>query len=208
MAARRYWPATRAERERPMESLYRLRADIGFCEPRLRGLEKRGGRRPLLFLRKVGGREKRAFERPFAIPPIRSRVQAGSSNSFALAPSLLRSRQTLSFPKSTINSFSFFLEFVHLFFFIAHTLIFSLKIYKYIYVKRVNESSNHFSRIDDQCRQCRESWYRFFLIYDESRRTGGRGEKIWIEFGFPRGYVPSRTAFPLDICRGHTVGNK
>lgn len=178
MAARRYWPATRAERERPMESLYRLRADIGFCEPRLRGLEKRGGRRPLLFLRKVGGREKRAFERPFAIPPIRSRVQAGSSNSFALAPSLLRSRQTLSFPKSTINSFSFFLEFVHLFFFIAHTLIFSLKIYKYIYIKRVNESSNHFSRIDDQCRQCRESWYRFFLIYDESRRTGERGEKF------------------------------
>lgn len=114
MAARRYWPATRAERKRPMESLYRLRADIGFCEPRLRGLEKRGGRRPLLFLRKVGGREKRAFERPFAIPPIRSRVQAGSSNSFALAPSLLRSRQTLSFPKSTINSFSFFLEFVHI----------------------------------------------------------------------------------------------
>lgn len=197
MAARRYWPATRAERERPMESLYRLRADIGFCEPRLRGLEKRGGRRPLLFLRKVGGREKRAFERPFAIPPIRSRVQAGSSNSFALAPSLLRSRQTLSFPKSTINSFSFFLEFVHLFFFIAHTLIFSLKIYKYIYIKRVNESSNHFSRIDGQRRQCRG--YRFFLIYDESR--GGRGEKnldrIWLSSwirsfadGVPFGHLP------------------
>lgn len=180
-----------------MESLYRLRADIGFCEPRLRGLEKRGGRRPLLFLRKVGGREKRAFERPFAIPPIRSRVQAGSSNSFALAPSLLRSRQTLSFPKSTINSFSFFLEFVHLFFFIAHTLIFSLKIYKYIYVKRANESSNHFSRIDGQRRQCRG--YRFFLIYDESR--GGRGEKnldrIWLSSwirsfadGVPFGHLP------------------
>lgn len=84
-----------------------------------------------------------------------------------------------------------------IFFFIAHTLIFSLKIYKYIYIKRVNESSNHFSRIDGQRRQCRG--YRFFLIYDESR--GGRGEKnldrIWLSSwirsfadGVPFGHLP------------------
>lgn len=85
MAARRYWPATRAERERerPMESLYRLGADIGFCEPRLTRLGKTWRTAAPSFA-KSGEENERAFERPFAIPPIRSRVQVGSSNSLHL----------------------------------------------------------------------------------------------------------------------------
>lgn len=145
MAARRYWPATRAERERPMESLYRLRADIGFCEPRLRGLEKRGGRRPLLF-RKVGGREP-GFRTALCYSADSLTCASGFLEflrpcTFAFA--LPSSRQTLSFPKSTIIP-SHFSSNLSIFLLVAHAVL-SLKIYTY--VKRANESSIHLSRIN------------------------------------------------------------
>lgn len=107
MAARRYWPATRAERERerPMESLYRLGADIGFCEPRLTRLGKTWRTAAPSFAK--SGEEN---ERPFAIPPIRSRVQAGSSNSLHLLRRFcVLLLPNFSFPKSILQ---FFLEFV------------------------------------------------------------------------------------------------
>lgn len=159
MAARRYWPATRAERERPMESLYRLRADIGFCEPRLRGLEKRGGRRLLLF-RKVGGREP-GFRTALCYSADSLTCASGFLEflrpcTFAFA--LPSSRQTLSFPKSTINSFSFFLEFVDIL-----TRCTRRSLPQDLYICKTSKwIVDPF--ITDQCRRCRVSWYKFFLI--------------------------------------------
>lgn len=93
------------------------------------------------------GEENRAFERPFAIPPIRSRVQAGSSNSFALAPSLLRFPPPVKlshFPNRRLIP-SHFSSNLSIFLLVAHAVL-SLKIYTY--VKQANESSIHLSRIN------------------------------------------------------------
>lgn len=196
MAARRYWPATRAERERerPMESLYRLGADIGFCESRLTRLGKTWRTAAPSFA-KSGEEKERAFERPFAIPPIRSRVQAGSSNSLHLLRRFcVLLLPNFSFPKSILQ---FFLEFVDVLIRTNVSCFFSLWQDK-ICTKRAKVSSIHLSRI----------WSSMSRVEDHRFQSGGiekNLDRIRL-FSWIRSFADGEGS--LWICRGHTVGNK